>query len=460
SPFIKYVLLPVFGLLSYQLQAQQIDEQSDVPASPIREEIQRYTGYEDLLQRYVSLPYDLTMNKNISDIYVDISFLLLLFLPLLLLLSNRQRPAFNLTIIATSLLMLVIAIPTGYSSQQGIALSEVGNHLSSYLDSKTWSEAPIDVLIAHIYQCFNSLYQPLDYLLSMVTGQADYITYPLLVGLFLGILQLVNIRIEHHALTTKALINVLSIFSLLWLVLAAGIPWYGLLMITLGIMFITIGFTNDNAGFFPNANIKRYLFLVIVSIWVLMSFSYRAANYRPINETSAKNLLFPAILQYAAGTATDQQVLNSVFPQFEPAIKQINQENESLILRVGTFLPFFIEKNDQRIVTDNQLGFFDILDRRFDNKVELALAMKHSGFRYLVVDLNTARIDRTPEKTLQEKFIRLINFVNNNPALRLIATDNIIRDKNGQNIYSVTGTEIVRLGTFVVFEFVTPVNNN
>lgn len=446
-------MLLLIGTSSIAQQASEKEKQG-VESSPIREEIQRYIGYEDLLPRYISLPYDVTMNTNIASEYVDISFLLLLLLPILFLMGNKGRPWLNIAAIISLFFMLIIAIPTGYSNKKDIAVEEVGVHMQNYLENTSFADAPTRVIVVNIYQVFNSLYQPFDALFNVITGQSDYVTYPLLILLFLGILYLVNTRIEHRSLVTKSTINVLAIFSLLWFVLSAGIAWYGLLMITLGLMFTIVGWVGKDRGFFPSYHMKYYTFLSIVAFWVLMAFTYRASNFNPSNEATAKSMLFPIVLQYAGNQKTEKDLLESVFPQFDLAIKQMNSEDESLILRIGTFLPFFIEKNDRRIVTDNQLGFFDALDKRFSDKNELAQAMKASGFRYIIVDLKTPDIDQTPEQTLRKKFTNLVKFIDRNPSLKFIATDNIILDEQGNNVYSISGAKIIRRGNFAVFEII------
>ena len=47
-----------------------------------REEVQRYFGYENLLFRYFTLPYDISVNVNQQGRFVDIGFFLLALLPL------------------------------------------------------------------------------------------------------------------------------------------------------------------------------------------------------------------------------------------------------------------------------------------------------------------------------------------------------------------------------------------
>ena len=60
-----------------------------------REEIQRYFGYEDLLFRFTTLPYDASQNTNQVGRFVDIGYLLLALFPVIILgLTYRNRRLF------------------------------------------------------------------------------------------------------------------------------------------------------------------------------------------------------------------------------------------------------------------------------------------------------------------------------------------------------------------------------
>ena len=83
--------------------------------------------------------------------------------------------------------------------------------------------------------------------------------------------------------------------------------------------------------------------------------------------------------------------------------------------------------------------------------------MKASNFKYLIVDLNTPSIDQTPNKTLTTKYNNLIDFVTNNPKVKLLATDRIVsRVDNGkqQNYYGLSGGTIALNGRYAIFELI------
>lgn len=420
-------------------------------ASPVREEIQRYIGYEDLLPRYISLPYDVTMNTNVKGVYIDIGFLLLMLLPLVFIIGFRQNPWLNMTFISLLILMLTISVPTAYSINHSIPITEVGAHLAQYFDNNTFWTAPFAYLATVFYQFFNFLYTFLHPLLDTITGQSDYITYPFLIGLFIAAFFLIEQKIQHSAMVTRAISHFLYFFGFLWFLLSAGIPWYGLLMIPMGIVFAVIALQQKMPAPFSSYRINKNFLLGISIIWVMMAFVYRMASYNPLNEAAAQQAIYPIVLQYASGTVNEKKMLQTVFPQFETALKEINKEEESLVYRVGTYMPFFIKKNDKRVFTDNQLGFFQALLTKYINKYELALVLKASGYRYIVVDLKTAEIDQTPEKSLTNKFKLFISFLYENPALELIATDRMAMGKNGQVKYDLFAENPTRNGSFAVF---------
>ena len=457
---IRYIILFFALLSSLPLfpQASTTNEEANQAikevkkASPIREELQRYIGYEDLLPRYFSLPYDVTMNTNVKGTYIDISFLIFMLLPIVFLLNKGVKPWLNLLAVFLLLLMLVISVPTAYSSNNNINITGVGEHLRQFFENTSFSEAPIAWLASCFYSFFNALYAPIHPLILALSGQTDYITYPLLVGLFIGVFFMIDQRLKHNSILNRSLVHFLYFFSFLWFLLSAGIAWYGMLMLPLGIMFAIIGWTKNDFIALKNKSIKQGILLGIVGIWIIMAYVYRMSSYNPSTETAAKQAVYPVILQYAGGKIDDKRLMNSIFPKFEEALLVLNAEEESLIYKVGTFMSFFIKKNNKRVLSDNQLGVFQALVQTYQNKYELAQVFKASGYRYIIIDLKTGDIDKTPEQSLKKKFRLFMNFLYENPALELIATDRIIVDDNGKSSFKVFGTNAKYAGSFAVYK--------
>jgi len=154
------------------------------------------------------------------------------------------------------------------------------------------------------------------------------------------------------------------------------------------------------------------------------------------------------------GKSNSSQIVNMLYPNFNTVLKKINSDEQANVYRVATFFHYFISKNDIRVWDDNQLAYFEGCYDRFPSKKKLSEAFKRSGYKYLLVDLNVATIDNTPGKTLTKKTERLFQFLNNNPHIRMIATDRVMLNANGQPTYTVYGNEVQHYGTYAAFEFI------
>ena len=87
--FLKYCLL-LFILL--QDSGSLLARNDNVLLSDTkREEIQRYFGYEILPYRYLTLPFDVSVNSNETGVFVDIGCVYFIFLPLFILLYFTKR---------------------------------------------------------------------------------------------------------------------------------------------------------------------------------------------------------------------------------------------------------------------------------------------------------------------------------------------------------------------------------
>ena len=171
--------------------------------SAVREELHRYMGYEELLPKYISLPYDIAMNTNIGTAFVDIGYLFLLFLPILLLFGLKNR----LLKIATMLLMLlflIISVPTGYGSNKLISLAEVSESIARELAEAPFMDAPLVNLKLQLTQLANTIYLPIHHnLIATFSGEGDFITYPIFCLFFLFAFLLLQDRFKAVSLSKQ-----------------------------------------------------------------------------------------------------------------------------------------------------------------------------------------------------------------------------------------------------------------
>ena len=435
-------------LLSCVVGLYAQNETPQIENSPIREEIQRYIGYEDLLPRYVSLPYDVTMNTNVQGEYLDMSFLLLALLPVVFLLGMRKHWWVAVSGILLLLLMLVLSVATGYGSIYNLPPDQVMADIQKNIEMTSFSEAPVLWTSLRLRSLFVGAYEMMAPLLSQITGESDAVTYPLVLLSFLAVFYLLDVRLREHSVPVRAFVFLTLFFSFLWFLLSAGILWYGLLMIPAAIVLLMKGWTSvENTHGTP----AKFVLWGILGVWLAMAYTYRMSNYNPADENTAKFAAYPIVMQYAAGQAETSDVLEQVFPQYERAVNFINQNDEDKVYRVGTYMNYFVSANNERVLSDNQLGLFSQLAERYPNKIELAQVFKSNNYRYFIIDLRTPEIDQTPEQSLRKKFEYFLRFLYQNPALELVATDNIIRNENGQNVYEVFGEDRVRQGNFAVY---------
>ena len=435
--FLGLFIMPLL-CISQESSSKDLGSKVVVDATK-KEEIHRYMGYERLLPKYLSLPYDVNMNTNIKGAFVDIGYLFLMFLPIILLTSIRGNWP-RICIVFLLFIFLLFSIPTGYSAFNNISVFDIQTHLDTKLAATSFSTAPLMFFKLKITQFFSAIYLPLDQLIAPISGEGDFITLPIIFSLFVLLFMLIEQRVKFSDEPKQMLVYLTLCYCFLWLILGAGIVWYGILFTALGIILISL-------NIFKYKYVMKWLsntFLAFSFLWIILAFSNRLSNYSaPNSAQQSKGAILDATLVYGTGAYNKQQIMDILFPMYKLAVDEINKDPSVLVYRVGTFLHYFIDKNNNRVLEDNQLGVFNRLSNTFQDKQELTTAFKVNNYKFLVIDLNTATIDRTPDKSLTRKYERLLDFVQDNPNIRLIATDSTI--KNGK---------VQKIGNFAVFKII------
>ena len=193
-------------------------------------------------------------------------------------------------------------------------------------------------------------------------------------------------------------------------------------------------------------------------LWILLSGASRISylDYRyDEGEHAGKSLLQANIFTFAVGLFEARQTIDYTSPYVSKALDQINSD-DSYIYMVGTSFAFNINNNVNRIFQDNLLTHYTKLVDKYEEKDILISALKASDFGYIVVDLNTPTLDRTPERSLTQKYRLLINMLYSNPDVSLIATDRIVEfvdsNDNPQKIANVFGEKIIRPGSYAIYK--------
>jgi len=425
--------------------------------SPIREEIQRYMGYELLPERYLSLPYDLTMNTNVNGGFVDIGYLLFMFIPVILLLGFVRKPLYGSIIMVVSLVILSISTTTSFGIKRGIKQPlNIDENVDIFIDAVPFWDLPVSVACAYVYRGLCYIYEPTHTFIRPYSGKSDAITYPLLTLLFVGFFFVLQKRLQHHDKHILALANFLYLFTFVWWILASGIVWYGYLILALGFAFMVSALSKYRGDTSRLKKITFGLFAFMAFSWVVMGYVYRISNHHFVTADSARLLFDIPSVKYQTGVFDEGDVINNLLPGVEKALDEINANPDALVYRIGTFIPYFIKENDRRVLQDNQLGFFHQLTQKFKDRTTLTEALKASGYRYILVDLNTSSIDKTPEKSLTAKYNSFLGYLFGNQDLELLATNRVITltPPNSPNPIYTHGVfgNVHKSGTFAVYK--------
>ena len=439
------IILLLFPLCNNCICQTEIEKQNkDVK----REEVQRYFGYEALLPAYLTLPIDASLNTNERGYFVEVGFLFLILLPILLL--NRIKHTNKLYFLA--LLAFFFIISAAYASTSFVLSDKL--HKITFGQISYYTETNSS-LLEDVYGQFliglNNIANPINTVISNISARTDYTSYPILILLCFSFIFIID-KISSAKLTNLLSVFILA-FGFYWLLLSAGIPWYGYLLFP-----VLLGLILREFSFKKTKWIKNFG-LILTASWIIIALANRISliSLTPnIDYANAgKNIVYPQLLNRTLGIESTENTINKIHPNIESIQQIINSETESLVLKVGTTLSYFIENNGARLYQDNQLGFFEKVHKRHKNQEEITNALKGEGFKYILADLNTHTLDRTPERTLTKKFNNFLTYLINNQQLRLIGTDRILHDQsdglNNRFKYGMVGS-IYDNGSYAVYE--------
>ena len=434
-----------------------LKEAAEIENKVVIEELQRFLGYENpLLARYLSMPYDVTVNTNVKGYHVEIGYLLLMFLPILLLIGLKRKPLLGFIVMTLCSLLVIIATSTSYIlSKSALVMKSNGPNMDRYLAKTSFEEAPVGVVTAYFYRIFIDIYEPIKSFFVMISGSKDGITYPILIGLYVLFYFILQHRIKDHLLMVRTTINMFCLYWFLWALLSGGIVWYGYLVLPIGILVLLgVAERYKRQGDATQKTVYGAIVFAVL-MWIGLIFVVRVSNIHQLNRNAGKYLFDPAIVKYQTGAYSEKDVFNAYLNNVNNALDQINND-ESLIYRAGTAFSFFIKKNDKRVLNDNLFGLFQNLLNRYKTKEDITSVLKASGFRYLIVDLNAAAYDKTPNRSIQKKFNSFFEFLKNNDQLELLATNRVVKLKGPKDEKEVLTNDvfgdIVSPGSYAVFQ--------
>ena len=450
------IILLCFDVHIYgQSQVENDGQKEEVEVSK-REEIQRYFGYEDLLYRYLTVPYDVSAGVNQQGRYVDIGFVFLAISPLLILLMSYRKKRLFYGMLVLICIYLSICLRFSFLvDSAGMRYYPSEESPTVIYSFNSFGEQLMKV----VYDVSMMISTPVVLLTESLTGNKDHITYPVMAILFLGVLLLV-VRQKNISRKMKFLFIVGYGFSTMWWWLSGGIIWYGFIMLFFGWAFILKSTFDKQIQSLGVFSFSSKMVVVILTFWIVLVSGHRISNINAAmsmdHPDMGKMIVDPKIITYSLGMYNKEEILALSAQNINTALQRINSDT-TYIYMVGTSLAFEIKDNPKRILDDYTLKLFQQGSDNFTNTKGFVRGLRANGYRYIVIDLLLPSLDNTPEGSLREKYrVMMTDVLYDTELTRLIATDRIVRytDANGQTqqIPSVFGQDIVSFGTYAVYE--------
>lgn len=216
---------------------------------------------------------------------------------------------------------------------------------------------------------------------------------------------------DHSLPLLHEILLVGAIYWILWGIFAEGVIWYGYGGFIFLFLLIVEIIHQLKKEYWTGL---RYVVNGIIIVWFLCTLCLRTANL-----PSHAIFIDPVGLFYSRGVIDEQGYLKQKIPTYLTILNIINSDidankrNPPKIYRVGTYIKYFIHHNNKLVLDDNQLDIFISLSQDHDDQKTIA-RFKNAGFKYLIIDTNTATIDKTPGKTLTVKYQALTKFIQQN----------------------------------------------
>ena len=399
-----------------------------------REELQRYLGFEEGIWRYLTIPFDLSFNIHVPGLrHQEIGFIWLLLLPLLLFGVGKRSRLKNILL---PILMLVGIAAWFWSLTETPAGPNFVQEATSY-QQQIMAGAPAELQSGTFYQLWKSCQQPFIALAAPLAGLFGSIAVlpatifvPLFLILVLALLFSVRGRLKKMSEGMSLLGALLSIYLLLWLLLGNSISWYAMILwVLLPVYFIYYLQKSKNLWSEKVDRLAKSIIGLAVGLQLLVNLIILLSATQP-QQPKAQLFNWPMI-SFLTSPSLDHMKTLALFDQYSSDIaKIVNRDEEAKIFRVNTYLQFHIQQNNERVLEDNQLDRFARIVNITKQPDDFVSILRDNGFRYILYDLNTYTLDKTPEQSLRQKCVRFMQVLLNSNQLELLVTDNFVENTN------------------------------
>lgn len=441
--------LSIYNAKEYAEKTKLLTYQSlDENGNTKNEDLGRYFGYEEGINNYLKLPWNLTMQVNQKGEFTDIGFLFLAFIPSLFLFLPSRNKYFYSWILGLLFLGLIYFIP-----------------------------GPLSYFISSIFDIFKL---PFGYLIIL--------------AIYLGCSSFLFFSLEKKDKLIEIFVYNLifsTFFVFLWAISAFWVVWYGismygafLFMIATGYFYLSEYQDHESEEIKDKKLSQSFLIFGIFLIYIFMSIipryvsnlqsssfiDYKMGEYSEnravftshpeyldtlfalnIDDTKKdefirqyKNIFLQILTKYQMNEevftyldsiqdikslesfalqvtslsydGSDIKIL-SLQKEMEGALEELYNNliyprkeflSQQKIYKIGTFMRYFISDNTTRILEDSLVVNFDTY--MFDTDSNLtAERIKKLWIGYLLVDLNAATIDNDPRKDLTRRYENLLS---------------------------------------------------
>lgn len=422
------------------------------------EELHRYLGYETLFPRYLTIPFDSCIGVNQFGHFLDIGYLFIIFIPIFIFYLLRRNTLF-LSIFGLIFITYIVISIGNSIGVDSLTLNRLDNlkKLKRFIEAEP--EKFIDEKAAQlVYQIMYFYNANLKPFFETISGEQDVITYPFIFILFLGLSLISYIYASRRGLMVGILALFTSSYCFFWLVLSSGVIWYGYILFVFIMMMLIYAMTQIRNHSLPSSRFLRSSFIGFASLWVLLGFICRVSNINLSDnyQNMGKAMFHSSVYKYNLGLLDDEdEVIEDLDKGQSIIFNKMNADRKTLVYKVGTSLMCFIKENNKRVFRDDQLNTFQQLREKYTSNKDLVNVLKASNFKFILLDLQTFSIDKTPGQTLVKKYDAFREFVARNPDLRFLGTDRVVKFKNekgeemlAKHIYG----DPVFMGSYAAFE--------
>ena len=430
------------------------------------EDFSRYFGQESWLNNYLKLPANLTFQKNQSGEFTDITYIFFAFLPSILLFIRGRKfrnntytaLLFPLSVIFGMLLMISyyfidsswavittfmndITLPLGYLFLIGWVLAVIFWSHFSISDDDDGKDIKNVILMLMVYGFL--------FLISAfgIVWYGVFVYFLCLTLIGLSALSFISYGKDEKDTDLIGIKTTLSFLFFLFIfvyIIRSAFPhgWNNLMSAGMNEYKYNKLEQNESIFTYRNDYITPIAAMNVVDPSIVVK---RAGNLAKsvaikkiltperLDQMSAEELhqiLIYFKIQLQAGKIVQEKQI------VQNDIENIGKElygsilspkwtdvNEKWIYRIGTFMTYLINKNQQRYLDDNLVFEFDTFFYETSPE-ETIEKMKKVGVGYLLTDLNAATIDRDPRRALTTRFEHLLLSMRAK-NLKLIDTDNL-----------------------------------